>query len=80
MNIVRRKTRRSGDPIYVFEFVNEEDKNFWIDKWKECAKYVCVANTYDAGYIEDFIDVIDTLKNASMIILEYYSKMRLFAL
>lgn len=36
MDIKVTKTRR-GDTIFVFRFEDEEDRDFWIDTWLECA-------------------------------------------
>lgn len=35
--IIERKTSRRGGTIFVFKFEDEKERDFWLDKWEECA-------------------------------------------
>lgn len=35
--IIEGKTSRRGDTIFVFRFEDEKERDFWLDKWEECA-------------------------------------------
>lgn len=59
--IIERKTSRRGGTMFVFKFKDEDDQDYWINLWLECADTAHVEmEDYDCNYLKH---VVSTLKN-----------------
>lgn len=56
MNIVHKTS--NGKPIFVFQFEDEADRDFWLNEWENCV--VDAPENYEMEYVSE---IISKLKN-----------------